>query len=69
MTLSDNMDIVIDNIIYLFKKNCNNYNKVRGHTMTSNIQSSKTLSMFSSDCNEDYIARVQYESDNMVEDD
>ena len=63
------MDIVIDNIIDLFKKNCNNYDKVRSCTMASNIQSPRTLSMSLSDCNEDYTARVQCESNNMVEDD
>jgi len=37
MTLSGDMDIVIDNVIDLFKKNWDNYDKVRGYTMASNI--------------------------------
>lgn len=36
--------------------------------MTSNAQSSKTPSMSSSECDEEYSARVQYKSNNMVED-
>ena len=37
--------------------------------MMSNIQSSRTPSMFSSDYDKDYVARVQHKSDNIVEDD
>ena len=37
--------------------------------MTSNTYSSRTLSISSSKYDEDYATRVQYESDNMVEDD
>ena len=36
ITPSDDMDMVIDNIIDLFKNNYNNYNKVRGHTIVMN---------------------------------
>jgi len=68
MTLSGDMDMVIDNVIDLFKKNCDNYGKVRDCTMASNTQSLRTLSMSSSDYDEDYAARVQHKSDNMVED-
>ena len=66
MTLSGDIDMVIDNVIDLFKKNCNNYDKVRGFMIVSNTQSPRTLSMSSSNCDEDYAARVQCKSDNMV---
>ena len=36
MILSGDMDIIIDNVIDLFKKNCDNYDEVRGHIMASN---------------------------------
>ena len=68
MTLSGDMDMVIDIVDDLFKKNCNNCDEVRGHSMTSNTQSSRTPSISSSKCDEEYLARVQCKSDNMVED-
>ena len=36
MTLSNDMNIVIDIVDDLFKKNCGNYDEVRGHLITSN---------------------------------
>jgi len=69
MTLSGNIDMNIDIVNDLFKKNCDNYNKVRDHSITSNVQSSRTPSILSSKCDEEYSARVQCESDNIVEDD
>ena len=57
---------IVNNIL---KSACNNYNEVRGHTMTSNTHSPRTASMFSSKCDEDYTTKVQWESNNMVEDD
>jgi len=68
ITPSGDMDMVINNVIDLFKNNCNNYNEVRDHTIASNTQSPRTLSMFSSDCNKNCAVRVQYKSNNMVED-
>ena len=67
ITLSDDIDIVIDNVNDLFKNNCDNFDKVRGHSMTSNMQSPRTLFMFSSKCDEEYSAKVQHKSNNMVE--
>ena len=60
-----NIDIVND----LFKKNCDNYDKVRDHSITSNVQSPRIPSISSSECDEEYSARVQCESDNIVEGD
>ena len=58
ITLSGNMNIVVDSIDDLFKDNCDNFDEVRDHSMTSNMQSPKTLSMSSSECNKEYLARV-----------
>ena len=68
MTPTSDIDITIDIVDDLFKSGCNNYNEVRGCIMTSNTYSPRTPSIFSSKCDEDYTTRVQYESDNMVED-
>ena len=48
---------------------CDNYDKMRGHIITSNTHSLRTISLSSSECDEDYTTRVQRESNNMVEDD
>ena len=65
----NNIDMVvnlfIDDLIY---SNCNNRDKVRGHTLASSIYSSRTLSMFLSKSNEEYLTRVQHESNNMIKD-
>ena len=61
--------MVIDSIDDLFKKNCNNYDEVRGHFLASSMYHPKALFLFSSNCGEDYATRVQKESDRMVEDD
>jgi len=68
ITLSGDMDMVIDIVNDLFKKNCDNYDKIRGHSMTFNTQSPRTPFISSSKCDEEYSARVQCESNNMVED-
>jgi len=68
MTLSGDINMAIDIVNNLFKKSYNNYDKMRDHLITSNTQSPRTLSMFSSECDEEYFARVQCKSDNMVED-
>ena len=69
MTLSSDMNIVIDIVDDLFKKNCGNYDEVRGHLMISNAQSPRTPSMSSSEYDEEYSARVQHKSNDMVEND
>jgi len=58
--------MVINNVDDLFKNNCDNFNEVRDCLMTPNAQSLRTPFIFSSD--EKYIARVQHESNNIVED-
>lgn len=37
ISLSGDMNIIIDNIIDLFKKNCNNYDDIRDCTIVSNV--------------------------------
>ena len=69
MTPTSDMDMVIDSVDDLFKSNCDNFNEVRGCSLTSSMHSPRTPSMSSSECDEEYSARVQWESDNMVEDD
>ena len=69
MTHSSNIDITSEIVNDILKNSCDNYDKVRGHTMTSNTHSPMTMSLSSSKCDEDYITRVQWESNNMVEDD
>ena len=61
--------MVVDSINNFFKSNCNNYNEVRGCSLAFSIHSPKTPSMFLSECNEDYLTRVQCKSNNMVKDD
>jgi len=58
MTPTSNIDITIDIVDNLFKSGCNNYNKVRGHTITSNTHSPRTPSISSSKCDENYATRV-----------
>jgi len=68
MTLSNDVDMAADIDNALFNNFCDNYDEVRGQSMISDKQGTRTLSMFSSECDEEYSARVQRESDRMVED-
>ena len=65
MTLSDDVDMAVDIGNTLFNNYCD---EVRGQSMSSDKQDTRTPSMSSSKCNEEYITRVQRESDRMVED-
>jgi len=67
MTQPSEMDMVVNNCVLFFQDNCENYDEVRGCTMISNIQGSRTLLLSSSKCLKDYHTRVQQESDKMVE--
>jgi len=69
MTLSGDMNMAVNVDNALFKNFCDNYNEVRDQLMASNKQDTRTLSMSSSKCDEEYVARVQRESNRMVEDD
>ena len=52
------MNIVIDLVNDLFKDNYNNYDEVKGYFLVSSMHHLRTLSLSSSDCNEDYATRV-----------
>ena len=65
MTLSDDVDMAVDIGNTLFNNYCD---EVRGQSMSSDKQGTRTPSMSSSKCNEEYMTRVQRESDRIVED-
>jgi len=68
ITPTKDMNMVINLVNDLFKDNCDNYDEVRDHSLTSSTHYPRTLSLFSSNCNEDYAIRVQRKSDRMVKD-
>jgi len=68
MTHTSDIDMTSDIVNNILKSGYDNYDKVRGRIMTSNIYSPGASSMFSSKCNEEYTTRVQRESNNIVED-
>ena len=57
MNSSPNMDMVIDDFR---SSNINNFDEVRGHFMTSNKSTFRTVSMFSSKTLVDYAIRMEY---------
>ena len=63
------MNIVVDLINDLFKNNCENYDEIRGCFLASNMYCPRSPFISLSECDEKYLARVQYESDNMVKND
>jgi len=62
------MNMVIDLVNDIFKDNCDNYDEVKGYSLVSSIHHSRTLSLSLSNYDEDYVTRVQRESDRMIED-
>jgi len=68
MTPTNDINMAI-NVDDLFKGNYDNYDEMRGHSLASSMHYPKTLSLSSSDCDEDYTTRVQRESNRMVKDD
>ena len=65
---TNDVNMVIDSIDNFFEKNCDNYDKVRDHSLVSSIYCPRTLSLSSSNYDKDYATRVQKESDRMVKD-
>ena len=55
-------DSVVSNIIY---NNSDKKNKVRGHSSTSSMHSFRSLLVFSDKSTEEYMIKVQYESNSM----
>ena len=66
---TSNMNMIIDLVNDLFKKNCNNFDEVRGHSLVFSAHYPKILSLSSSEYNKNYTIRVQRESDKIVEND
>ena len=66
ITPSDNVNMAVDISNALFNNYCD---EVRGRSMSFDKQGTRTLFMFSSKCNEEYMMRVQRKSNKMVEDD
>lgn len=62
------MNMIVNLANDVFEKNCNIHDKVRGCFLIHSTHHPRTLSLFSSECNEDYATRVQRESNRMVED-
>jgi len=58
----------VDSFDDIFTKACDNCDEVRGRSLVLSAHHSRTLSLSSSDCDEDYATRVQKESDRMDED-
>ena len=70
MSPINDVEIVINSFEDLFmKKNCNNYNEVRGCILASSTHHSRTPSLSSSNSEENYLMRVQRESNRIVKDD
>jgi len=69
MSSNNDVEMVNDLIEDLFMKNCNNYDEMRDYTLASFTHRSRTLSLSLSNNKENYVTRVQRESDRMVEDD
>ena len=55
--LSPNMGIDIDDFV---SSNIDNYDNIRGHTMISNKNSSRIISMSSSETSVDYATRIEW---------
>ena len=66
---NNDSDMVINSMDDIFKNICNNFDEVRGRSLTLSTYHPRTPSLSSSDCDEDYAMRVQKESNRMVEDD
>ena len=60
--------MIVDPLDNLFKKMGNNFDEVRGRSLALSVYCPRTPSLFSSDCDEDYVTRMQKESDRMDED-
>jgi len=60
MNLPPNMGMDIDNFV---GRNVNNYNDVRGHYMTSNKNTSRTVLISSSEVSVDYVTRMEQLND------
>ena len=69
MSPNNNMNMIVDLADDLFEKNCDSHDEVKGCSLAHSTHCPRTLSLSSSECDEDYATRVQRESDKMVKDD
>lgn len=69
MSPNNDINMIIDLTFDIFEKNCNNYDEVRDCFLVLSVHHSKSLFLFSSECNKDYTMRVQRESNKMVKND
>ena len=69
MASTDNINMTVDSFNTLFENISNNFDKVRGHSLTLSAHSSRTPLISSSNYNEDYAIRMKKASDRMDEDD
>ena len=58
MTHSSNIDMTSEIVNDILKSACKNYNKVRGHMMTSDIYSPRTTFISSSECDKNLSGAV-----------
>lgn len=58
MSPNNDINMIIDLTFDLFKKNCNNYDEVRNCFLLLSVHHSKSLFLFSSECDKDYAMRV-----------
>ena len=58
MSPNNVLNIKVDSFDDIFKKACNNFDKVRDHSLVLSTHYPRTPFLFSSDCNEDYVMRV-----------
>ena len=69
MASNDYTNMDVDGFNNLFENISDNFDEVRGHSLTQSAHCPRTPSLFLSDCNEDYATRVQKASNRMDEDD
>ena len=58
MTPTNDVNMVINSVDNLFKDNYDNFDEMRGCSLVSSMHHPRSLSLFSSNCNEDYATRV-----------
>jgi len=68
MSSNNVLNMEVDSFDGIFTKACDNCDEVRGCSLTLSAHYPRTLSLFSSDCDEDYVMKVQKESNSMDED-
>jgi len=68
MASNDYTNMDVDGFNNLFENISDNFNEVRGHSLVQSAHCPRTPSLSSSDCDKDYVMRVQKASNRMDED-